>query len=45
MDLILCFVEGEGFLKVFVGEDMFFSVIMCDMNGELCYSSVDYVMV
>lgn len=45
IDLFFCFVEGEGVEKFFVGEEICFVVIICDLKGEVCYSVVDCVIV
>lgn len=45
VDFFFCFVDGEGLRIVFVGEELCFVVMICDLNGDECYSLVDCVIV
>lgn len=45
MELFLLIVEGDGVDDVLVGEEVEFIVIIRNVQGEVCYSEIDYVVV
>lgn len=45
MEFFLFIVEGDGVDEVFVGEEVEFIVIIRNVQGEVSYSEIDYVVV
>lgn len=45
MEFFLFIVEGDGVDEVLVGEEVEFIVIIRNVQGEVSYSEIDYVVV